>query len=145
MRYVTKTKINLMLTVTFVLVFVTGILLHLKKHGLVLEPREVLKVAHYAAGFLMVGCALCHVLFTSKVFRIVGASRHIFFFFTCLLEAALFLVFVTGVLKLLSPVMIPHLGLVHYWLGIVMTVSASVHLFTVLPWLVRNLKNLRRK
>ena len=118
---------------------------HYKKHGIEIEPREVLKVAHAAAGFLMIACALCHVWFTSKVFRIVAASRRIFRFFTCLLEVVLFFVFATGLLKLLSPVRIPHLGLVHYWLGIIMTVSAAVHLFTVLPWLLRNLKSLRRK
>ena len=145
MKHITKIRINLLLTVAFVLVFVTGMLLHLKKHGIEFEPREVLKVAHAAAGFLMIACALCHVWFTSKVFRIVAASRRIFRFFTCLLEVVLFFVFATGLLKLLSPVRIPHLGLMHYWLGIIMTVSAVVHLFTVLPWLLRNLKSLRRK
>ena len=75
MKHITKIRINLLLTVAFVLVFVTGMLLHLKKHGIEIEPREVLKVAHAAAGFLMIACALCHVWFTSKVFRIVAASH----------------------------------------------------------------------
>ena len=49
MKHITKIRINLLLTVAFVLVFVTGMLLHLKKHGIEIEPREVLKVAHAAA------------------------------------------------------------------------------------------------
>ena len=61
MKHITKIRINLLLTVAFVLVFVTGMLLHLKKHGVEFEPHEVLKVVHAAAGFLMIACALCHV------------------------------------------------------------------------------------
>lgn len=39
------------------------------------------------------------------------------------------LMIITGAVKLLSPVKISHLGLWHYWFGIIMTVAVIVHLF----------------
>ena len=43
------------------------------------------------------------------------------------------LTIITGAVKLLSPVKIPHLGLWHYWFGIIMTVAVIVHLFRGIP------------
>lgn len=39
----------------------------------------------------------------------------------------------SGLVKLLSPVKIPHLGLWHYWFGIIMSVTIIVHLFRGIP------------
>ncbi|WP_289855831.1 hypothetical protein [uncultured Muribaculum sp.] len=47
------------------------------------------------------------------------------------------IVFLTGLVKLLSPVKILNLGLWHYWLGIIMSVAAVIHLWRMLPWLMR--------
>lgn len=53
------------------------------------------------------------------------------------LMVMLAIVFLTGLVKLLSPVKILNLGLWHYWLGIIMSVAAVIHLWRMLPWLMR--------
>ena len=39
----------------------------------------------------------------------------------------------TGTVKLLTPVKIPHLGLWHYWFGMAMGITAIIHLIRGLP------------
>lgn len=41
--------------------------------------------------------------------------------------------FLTGLVKLLSPVKIPHLGMWHYGLGIAMAVVVAIHLIRGIP------------
>ena len=55
-----KRIIDTVLTACLVIVAATGILLHLKKHGIVIEPRAVLKAIHYYSGYLFSICALLH-------------------------------------------------------------------------------------
>ena len=55
-----KRIIDTVLTACLVIVAATGIMLHLKKHGIVIEPRAVLKAIHYYAGYLFSLCALLH-------------------------------------------------------------------------------------
>ena len=56
-----KRIIDTVLTACLVIVAATGILLHLKKHGIVIEPHAVLKAIHYYSGYLFSLCALLHV------------------------------------------------------------------------------------
>lgn len=130
-----KRIIGTVLTASLVIVAATGIMLHLKKHGIVIEPRAVLKAIHYYTGYLFTLCALLHVQMCLPVLQKMK-EKPWFQRFTWVLLGFAAVVFLTGTVKLLSPVKIPHLGLWHYWLGIIMIATAVRHLWTALPWLL---------
>ncbi len=121
------------LIILFAITLVTGIILHLKKHGMVIEPRPVIKAIHWIAGFLMVGFAYIHGLQFKKMLSAMKTKFRWFWGDTWVVMVFICLTFITGGIKLLSPVKIPHLGLWHYWFGIIMTVSVIVHLFRGIP------------
>ena len=50
----------------------------------------------------------------------------------------------TGTVKMLSPVKIPHLGLWHYGIGIAMAVTVVIHLIRGIPALNRYYGKIRR-
>ena len=60
--------------------------------------------------------------------------------FTWILLGICAALLLTGIVKQFSPVKIPHLGLWHYWFGIIMIVTAARHLWTALPWLLAKWK-----
>ena len=128
-----------MLTACLVIVAATGIMLHLKKHGIVIEPRAVLKAIHYYAGYLFSLCALLHVQMCLPVLQKMKAKPW-FRRFTWILLGICAALPLTGIVKQFSPVKIPHLGLWHYWFGIIMIVTAVLHLWTALPWLLAKWK-----
>ncbi len=132
----TKRRIDTALAVTALLTALTGIALHLKKHGILVEPCAVLKVVHYVVGFVMLACATLHASLTLRLMRPMGTKRPWFVRMAWLLLLLLAAGGVTGLLKLASPVKIPHLGLIHYWVGVGLTLSAAFHLGIALPWLV---------
>lgn len=107
----TKAGIGLTLILLFLVTLGTGIIPHLKKHGIIIEPRPVIKAIHWAVGFLMIILAVIH-----------GAL------FIFLLPS-----FLTGFVKLVSPVKIPNLGLHHYWFGILMSTFIALQLIRGLP------------
>lgn len=128
-----KANIGLTLVVIFVITLVTGIILHLKKHGITVESRPVIKIVHWIAGFLMVAFACLHgiqfrkmLASMKKKFAWFWGNTWVVIIFTCL-------TFITGLVKLLSPVRIPHLGLWHYVLGLIMSIAIAVHLFRGIP------------
>ena len=127
------------LTACLVIVAATGIMLHLKKHGIVIEPRAVLKAIHYYAGYLFSLCALLHVQMCLPVLQKMKAKPW-FRRFTWILLGICAALLLTGIVKQFSPVKIPHLGLWHYWFGIIMIVTAVRHLWTALPWLLAKWK-----
>lgn len=130
-----KRIIDTVLTACFFIVAVTGIMLHLKKHGISIEPRYVLKAIHYYAGYLFSICALLHAQMCLPVLQKMKAKPWFRRFTWALLgfgTAAL----LTGTVKLLSPVRISHIGLWHFWLGLFMIATAARHLWTALPWLL---------
>ena len=129
-----KRIIDTVLTACLVIVAATGIMLHLKKHGIVIEPRAVLKAIHYYAGYLFSLCALLHVQMCLPVLQKMKAKPW-FRRFTWILLGICAALPLTGIVKQFSPVKIPHLGLWHYWFGIIMIVTAARHLWTALPWL----------
>ena len=130
-----KSKANIGMTVVilFAITLVTGIILHLKKHGIIIEPRSVIKIVHWIAGLLMVGLALVHGLQFKKMLSAMKAKFLWFWGDTLVVIVFICLTIITGAVKLLSPVKIPHLGLWHYWFGIIMTVAVIVHLFRGIP------------
>ena len=134
-----KRIIDTVLTACLVIVAATGILLHLKKHGIVIEPRAVLKAIHYYAGYLFSLCALLHVQMCLPVLQKMKAKPW-FRRFTWILLGICAALPLTGIVKQFSPVKIPHLGLWHYWFGIIMIVTAARHLWTALPWLLAKWK-----
>ena len=128
-----KANIGMTLVILFAITLVTGIILHLKKHGIIIEPRSVIKIVHWIAGLLMVGLALVHGLQFKKMLSAMKAKFLWFWGDTLVVIVFICLTIITGAVKLLSPVKIPHLGSWHYWFGIIMTVAVIVHLFRGIP------------
>ena len=128
-----KANIGMTLVILFAITLVTGIILHLKKHGIIIEPRSVIKIVHWIVGLLMVGLALVHGLQFKKMLSAMKAKFLWFWGDTLVVIVFICLTIITGAVKLLSPVKIPHLGLWHYWFGIIMTVAVIVHLFRGIP------------
>ena len=128
-----KANIGMTLVILFAITLVTGIILHLKKHGIIIEPRSVIKIVHWIAGLLIVGLALVHGLQFKKMLSAMKAKFLWFWGDTLVVIVFICLTIITGAVKLLSPVKIPHLGLWHYWFGIIMTVAVIVHLFRGIP------------
>ena len=128
-----KANIGMTIVILFAITLVTGIILHLKKHGIIIEPRSVIKIVHWIAGLLMVGLALVHGLQFKKMLSAMKAKFLWFWGDTLVVIVFICLTIITGAVKLLSPVKIPHLGLWHYWFGIIMTVAVIVHLFRGIP------------
>ena len=128
-----KANIGMTLVILFAITLVTGIILHLKKHGIIIEPQSVIKIVHWIAGLLMVGLALVHGLQFKKMLSAMKAKFLWFWGDTLVVIVFICLTIITGAVKLLSPVKIPHLGLWHYWFGIIMTVAVIVHLFRGIP------------
>lgn len=123
-----KANIGMTLLVVFLATIATGIILHLKTHGIVVEPRPVIKTLHWTAGFLMVGFACWHGLQFQKMLSAMKTRFRWFWCDTWVLIVFLCAALITGLIKLLSPVKIPHLGLWYYWCGIIMIIAAAVHL-----------------
>lgn len=128
-----KANVGSTLFILFLVTFVTGIILHLKKHGIVVEPRAAIKVIHWVAGFLMVAFTFWH---GKQFWKMLTNMTKRFLWFK--IDTWVVIVFVTattltGLVKLLSPVKIPHLGLWHYQLGLIMTAAAAIHLIRGIP------------
>lgn len=132
-----KVRVGIALLAFFAITLVTGLILHLKKHGVVIEPRAAIKIVHYVAGFMMIVCTCLHRRQFSKMF--VNMRQRLRWFWRDTMAVIIFtaLTFITGLVKLVSPVKIPHLGLWHYALGIAMTVFIAIHLIRGIPSLRR--------
>lgn len=121
------------LVILFLITLVTGIILHLKKHGIIIEPRPVIKIIHWVAGILMVCFACVHGIQFKKMWQ---SLRKMFMWFwadTWLVVVFTGLAFLTGLIKLLTPVKIPNLGIHHYWFGIIMSIFIAIHLIRGIP------------
>lgn len=139
-----KSGVGMTLIVLFVITLVTGIILHLKKHGVVVEPRDVIKLIHWLAGFTMGVLACLHGKHFWRVFINTLKKRAPTSINTVVLSIFIIATVVTGVVKLASPVKIQGLGLWHYWLGIIMSVSVLFHLFRGVPMLVKMMNTGRK-
>lgn len=117
----------------FLITLVTGIILHLKKHGIVVEPRPVVKIVHWVAGFAMTAFAWWHGNQFWKMLKAMKKKFRWFWFDTWAVMIFTALAFLSGLVKLLSPVKIQGLGLWHYWFGLLMAAAIVVHLIRGIP------------
>lgn len=128
-----KANVGLTLLILFLITLVTGIILHLKAHGTIIQPRAVIKLIHWVTGLLMVSFACWHGIQFKSMLSAMKARFRWFWGDTLAVILFIGLTLITGLVKLLSPVKIPHLGFWHYWLGMIMSAAIIVHLFRGLP------------
>lgn len=121
------------LVVLFLITLTTGIILHLKSHGTIVQPRSVIKVIHWVAGLSMVAFAGWHGLQFDKMLKALKKKFLWFWGDTWIVIIFILVTLLTGFVKLLSPVKIPHLGLWHYWVGMIMSAAILVHLLRGIP------------
>lgn len=129
----TKANIGIALVIAFAVTLITGIILHLKSHGILIEPRGVLKTVHWIFGYMMTILLCIHWSEFHKMLTAIKRRFRWFYADTWLLIVLFIATLLTGTVKLLSPVKIPHLGLWHYGLGITMSITAAIHLVRGLP------------
>lgn len=129
----TKASIGIALVITFATTLIIGIILHLKSHGIIIQPRDVLKTVHWLFGYAMTALLFIHWAQFQKMLNALKKKFRWFYADTWLLIILFIITFLTGTLKLLSPVKIPHLGLWHYWFGMAMGITAIIHLVRGFP------------
>lgn len=132
-----KSNIGIALVAAFAVTLIMGIILHLKGHGILIQPRGVLKVIHWAFGYTMTLLLIVHWTQFRKMLTAMKNKFRWFYADTWLLVLFFLATLLTGTIKLLSPVKIPHLGLWHYGLGLAMGVTAVIHLIRGLPVLAK--------
>lgn len=129
----TKANIGIALVITFAITLVTGIILHLKSHGIIIQPRSVLKAVHWIFGYAMTVLLCVHWAEFRKMLSALKKKFRWFYADTWLLLILFIATLLTGTVKLLSPVKIPHLGLWHYGIGIAMSITTLIHLIRGIP------------
>lgn len=129
----TKANIGIALVITFAVTLIIGIILHLKDHGILVQPRGVLKVVHWVFGYAMSVLLIIHWRQFRKMLTALKNRFRWFYADTCLLIILFLATLLTGTVKLLTPVKIPHLGLWHYIIGLLMSVAIIIHLIKGLP------------
>lgn len=129
----TKANIGIALVITFAITLFIGIILHLKNHGIVFQPRCVLKIVHWIPGYAMTALLIIHWTQFRKMLNAMKKKFRWFYTDTWLLIILFIATLLTGSVKLLSPVKIPHLGLWHYGIGMAMSITALIHLLRGLP------------
>lgn len=128
-----KANIGITLVISLIITLITGIILHLKSHGIIIQPRSILKILHWVSGYAMTIFLFIH---WAQFHKMLTAMRKKFRWFhtdTCILLLLFIATLLTGTVKLLSPVKIPHLGLWHYGTGIAMAITAGIHLVRGIP------------
>lgn len=128
-----KANIGIALVITFAVTLVTGIILHLKSHEIIVQPRGVLKTVHWIFGYAMTALLIIHWAQFQKMLDALKKKFRWFYADTWLLIILFIATLLTGTVKLLTPIKIPHLGLWHYGFGIAMSITAIIHLVRGLP------------
>lgn len=128
-----KANIAIALVITFAATLIIGIMLHLKSHGIIIQPRDVLKAVHWIFGYAITVLLFIHWAQFQKMLNALKKKFRWFYADTWLLVILFIATLLTGTVKLLSPVKIPHLGLWHYWFGMAMGITAIIHLIRGLP------------
>ena len=98
-----KANIGIVLVVAFAATLITGIILHLKGHGILVQPRGVLKAVHWISGYAMTVLLCIH---WSQFHKMLGAMKRKFGWFyadTWVLIILFLATLLTGTVKLLSP------------------------------------------
>ena len=128
-----KANIGIALVITFAVTLTIGVILHLKGHGIITQPRGVLKTVHWIFGYAMTALLFLHWNQFRKMLEALKKKFRWFYADTWLLIILFIATLLSGTIKLLSPVKIPHLGLWHYGIGIAMGITAFIHLIRGLP------------
>ncbi len=128
-----KANIGIALVITFAATLIIGIMLHLKSHGIIIQPRGVLKIVHWIFGYAMTALLFIHWAQFHKMLNALKKKFRWFYTDTWILIILFIATLLTGTVKLLTPVKIPHLGLWHYWFGMAMGITAIIHLIRGLP------------
>lgn len=128
-----KANIGLALTITFALTLITGIMLHLKSHGILIQPRATLKAIHWIIGYAMTIFFCIHWSQFRKMLNAIRKKKAWFHTDTWLLIILFIATLLTGAVKQFTPVKIPHLGLWHYIIGLAMSITAIIHLIRGIP------------
>ena len=128
-----KANIGIAEDITIAVTLIIGIMLHLKSHGIIMQPRDVLKAGHWIFGYAMTALLFIHWTQFQKMLNALKKKFRWFYADTWLLIILFIATLLTGTVKLLSPVKIPHLGLWHYWFGMAMGITAIIHLVRGLP------------
>ena len=138
-----KADMGTAMMILFAATLITGFTLHLKKHGILIEPRYLIKIIHWLCGFAMCLIAFVHWRQFGKALTAIRHKVKWFYVSTSLLKVVLVLTLLTGSVKLLSPVKIPNLGLWHYAFGIATGVTTIIHLVRGIPtWRrIKRIKN----
>lgn len=139
-----KSNTGLTLLALFAVTLTTGVILHLKKHGIIVEPRSILKVIHWIAGSSMAVFVCLHGKQFWKAFLTNLKKRSLSGVSTMILIVFIIAVVMTGCIKLVSPVKIHGLGMWHYGLGVIMSVTAVIHLVRGIPMLVKMIRASRK-
>ena len=132
-----QVRIGAMLVIAFCVTLIFGIILHLKNHGMIVQPRNVIKIIHWVAGYIMTVLLFVHWSQFGKMLTALKRKFAWFYADTWLLVILFLVTLITGTIKLLSPVKIPHLGLWHYGFGIAMSVTVLIHLIKGVPAWIR--------
>jgi hypothetical protein len=123
---------DLAMLIIALVVLVTGIVLHLKVYGVVVEPRAVIKVVHYVAGFLLVAMMVMHFAAHAKWYGPVCKAQPVYGAIIAVMGVVALATFVTGLVKLCAHVR--GLGAWHFWLGIALAVFVVYHISKGLPY-----------
>lgn len=137
----TKANIGLALVICFILTMIIGFILHLKSHGILIQPRSILKITHWAFGYAMAALLFIHWTQFRKMLAAMKKKFRWFYADTWLLIILFIATLLTGTVKLVSPIKIPHLGLWHYGIGLAMGITAVIHLVRGIPSWNRLRKN----
>lgn len=132
-----KGIIGIILVILFLVTAITGIMLHMKSHGIIFQPKSILKVIHWIFG---IGMAVFAYIHGKQFFNMLRGLRKRFRFFnvvTWIFIIAAIITVASGLIKLLSPVKIHGLGLFHYQAGLIMSIAVILHLIHALPTLPR--------
>lgn len=140
----TKANIGIAWVIAFAVTLILGIILHLKGHGIIVQPCGVLKTVHWIFGYTMTVLLFIHWAQFRKMLNALKKKIKWFYADTWFLIILFLVTLLTGTVKLLTPVKIPHLGLWHYGLGIAMSITAIIHLIHGLPAWTRMRKSVRK-
>lgn len=132
-----KTNTGILLLGFFIITLITGLVLHLKKHGILIEPRAVIKTVHTISGFTMAAFVTWHVRMFRQPFLHHLAARKSSGIISLIMIFCILGATATGLIKLIVPIKIHGLGLWHYWTGLLMSVAITLHLCKGLPLLIR--------
>ena len=128
-----KANIGIGLVAAFAATLGVGIILHLKSHGIIIQPRGMIKIIHWVLGYAMAALLFIHWTHFRKILPALKKKFKWFYVDTWILLILFLASLLTGTLKLLSPVKIPHLGLWHYGIGVIMGITAVIHLIRGIP------------